>query len=359
MSEPPPAKRRRIGNTSVKPKPVIIDQSESALLGLSDDVLVIILRLLSSFDLLILSQTCLRLESMCLQTNSLWTKPDFTDHPMELKEMRKYLKLFNARTVSLTFEGFLKTKGQAVNISEAFLSEISRNCPQLQTLKLQNFYFQADKITFDQFPRTLTHLSFSGSEVTHLPTDNQSYFKNIHKIFPNLEILDLENCGWVSNHNLMAICKLEKLKILILKACFNIGECFAYTALATRFGFEKIEKFDLRDTNVSDMDIACFGRKPTLQEILVGGQTENKDKISDRGIDNLCVDSSSNIERLTLDNCDITDRSLITLAENMKRLKYLDVSRCKHITSDGLKIFESKTELRPKPFDFCNIVHEN
>ena len=156
----------------------------------------------------------------------------------------------------------------------------------------------------------------------------------------------------------MAICKLEKLKILNLKGCFNIGDCFAYTALATRFGFEKIEKFDLRDTNVSDMDIACFGRKSTLKELLVGGHSENKEKISDRGIDNLCVDNNSTIERLTLDNCDISDRSLIILAEKMKMLKYLDVSRCRNVTSDGLKIFESRVELRPKPFDYCEIVHE-
>ena len=225
MSDPPPAKKRRIGNTSVKPKPVIVDQSESALLRLSDDVIVIILRLLTSFDLLVLSETCLRLQSICLQTKSLWTSPYFTNHPMELTEMRRYLKLFNERMRSLTLEGFLKTRGQVVNISEAALSEISRNCPQLKTLKLQNFYFHADKITFDLFPNTLTHLSLSGSEVVHLPTGSQSYFKNIHQILPNLETLDLEKCGWVSNHNLMAICKLEKLKILILKGCVSIGDC--------------------------------------------------------------------------------------------------------------------------------------
>ena len=86
MSEPPPAKKRRIGNTSVKPKPVIVDQSESALLQLSDDVIVIILQLLTSFDLLVLSETCLRLQSICLQTKSLWSSPNFTDHPMDLTE---------------------------------------------------------------------------------------------------------------------------------------------------------------------------------------------------------------------------------------------------------------------------------
>ena len=66
------------------------------------------------------------------------------------------------------------------------------------------------------------------------------------------------------------------------------------------------------------MDIACFGRKLTLKEPLVGGHSENE--ITDRGIDNLCVDNNSIIERLTLDNCDISDRSLIILTEKIKML---------------------------------------
>ena len=41
-------------------------------------------------------------------------------------------------------------------------------------------------------------------------------------------------CGWVKNHCLMALCKLEHLRELSLRGCHRVGECFAYTALATR-----------------------------------------------------------------------------------------------------------------------------
>ena len=61
---------------------------------------------------------------------------------------------------------------------------------------------------------------------------------------------------------------------------FRIGECFAYTALATRFGFNNVEVFDLRDTNIGDTEVQCFGRKEAVLELLVGG--ERGQKITDR-----------------------------------------------------------------------------
>ena len=92
----------------------------------------------------------------------------------------------------------------------------------------------------------------------HRTCTDISYFKSISLHLPLLETLNLQNCGWVKNHCLMAICKLENLKTLNLRGCFRIGECFAYTALALKFGFNSIEKFDLRDTDMSDMSLACF-----------------------------------------------------------------------------------------------------
>ena len=111
----------------------------------------------------------------------------------------------------------------------------------------------------------------------------------------------VHRCGWVKNHCLMALCKLERLRILRLRGChrspswtsshffhhqnididmFRIGECFAYTALATRFGFNNVEVFDLRDTNIGDTEVQCFGRKEAVLELLVGG--ERGQKITDR-----------------------------------------------------------------------------
>ena len=92
MSEGPPlAKRRRVGNTRQEPRRSVTDQSKARILQLSDDVLMLIIKNLSTMELLILADTCLRFKSMCLETKSLWLDPDFSGHPMELKKMKECL----------------------------------------------------------------------------------------------------------------------------------------------------------------------------------------------------------------------------------------------------------------------------
>ena len=355
----PPAKRRRVGNTRPVQKRVVVDQSGARILQLPDDVLMLILNNLSSQELIILADTCIRFKSLCLETKSLWLDPDFSGHPMELKKMKECLNLFHTRTRSLTLEGMLRTKGQVMNLSEAYLGDISRVCPEIRTLRLQNFYVNAGKILFEHLPSSLTKLSLVGSEFHNLP---QPYFKNIHTKLPHLEELDLTNCGWVTDYFLMAICKIESLRVLSLRGCHNVGACFAYCALATRFGFNKIEKFDLRDTGIGDTELVCFGRKSSLKELLISGKKKDnlamyQFNVSERGIENITAGGSSNIERLTLAQFDLSDSLLMTLAAEMKRLTYLDVRGSTNITTDGLKLFESRVESRPGASQFCEILH--
>ena len=60
---------------------------------------------------------------------------------------------------------------------------------------------------------------------------------NLGHLNKTFQVLDLMDSPWVTNHSLMAICKIEELRELDLRGCFRMGECFAYTALACRFGF--------------------------------------------------------------------------------------------------------------------------
>jgi len=276
---------------------------------------------------------------------------------MDLKSIKKCVKKLHSRTISLAMEGFLHTKGKVNNISEVLLGEISKTCENLRTLKLHNCYFHGDKIGFEHFPKTLKHLSLEGCEIDNLPAD-RSYFKNIHKQLPLIEILCLEKCGWVKNHCLMAICKLENLKVLNLKGCFKIGECFAYTALATRFGFDKVESFDLRDTDIKDTELACFGRKENLKELLVGG--EFADQISDRGLMSICATVNNqpppaSIERLTLQQTKVTDEGLKILAKGLKNLRYLD-ARGSAVSEDGVRAFMRENENCEIITDFANMT---
>ena len=82
--------------------------------------------------------------------------------------------------------------------------------------------------------------------------------------------MDLSNCGWLSNHSLMSIAKLPELTELSLCGCFRMGDVFAYTALATKCGFKKLEDLDMRGTNIGDTEWSCFGRLPRIKRFLAG-----------------------------------------------------------------------------------------
>ena len=58
-------------------------------------------------------------------------------------------------------------------------------------------------------------------------------------------------------------------------------------------------------------------------------------KITDHGILNIC-DTDSALQRLTIDNCDISDESLAVLTRLLKNLIHLDVRNCSRLTLDGV-----------------------
>ena len=300
MSEgQPPAKRRRVGNTRPQQRRLVIDQSGSRILQLSDDVLMLILKYLSTKELIILADTCLRLKSLCLEEKSLWMDPDFSGHPMELKRMKECLNLLHGKTRSLTLEGLLKTKGQVMNLSEAYLGDIAKICPEIRSLRLQHFYVNAGKILFEHLPSSLTKLSLLGSEFHNLP---QPYFKNIHTKLPNLQEVNVTDCGWVTDYFLWEICKIETLKVISIR--------------------------DNEDCYIT--------------------------KITKRGISNIIATGASHIERLTLVRLHLCDGLLIKMASEMKMLTFLDIRHSSGITTDGVKLFNSIVENRPG--QFCQIL---
>ena len=302
------AKRRRVGSTRPKQRRMDTEQSEARILQLSDDVLMLILENLTTLELIILANTCLRFQSLCLETKSLWINPNFSGHPTELKRIKKCLSekcinVLNESTRSLTLGGRLMSKGQ-LNMSEAYLSNIAKVCPEIRTLRLLNFSVNEGKILFEHLPSSLTKLSLIESEFISIIPD--PYFKSIHTKLPNLEELNLTNCEWVTDYFLLQISKIETLKVLTL----------------------------FRD---------CY---------IVAGYRMTK-----RGIGYITAEGASNIERLTLVRCNLSDWALRKMASEMKRLKYLDIRRSYGVTTDGIKLFKSIVESRPPgASQFCEIL---
>jgi len=323
MSDAPPAKRRKVereesGETVTNVSPI---------LSLSDDILLLIFARLPSSCLWTIGETCQLFQRISVD-KTLWKDVDLRDSPRDLKTCKAILKRLHDSTNSFAITGLLKSKGRVENLSQVFMSDLSCKCSKLKELVLENCYINGETIGFNDFPPSIEKLSLEGSEIFNLPT-SRSYFKDISRHLPALHSLNLLKCGWVKNHCLMAICKLENLQYLNLRHCFKIGECFAYTALATRFGFGNLEFLDLRDTEIGDSELSCFGSKENIKELLVGG--EYGEKLTDRGFESLW---NKNIEKLTLTNTSLSEEGLLGLHSTLRKLRYLDVKENKQISKE-------------------------
>lgn len=131
----------------------------------------------------------------------------------------------------------------------------------------------------------------------------------------------------------------------------------AYSALATRCGFRSLASIDLRDTNVGDSEVPCFGGLPNLTHLYFGRNHSNENeeyppgfesngRITDKGVISMCLSAMNSgrkslLQVLTFINTEITDRSLDKLSAAYV-LQVLDVTGCKNITKDGIKNYVTK-----------------
>lgn len=86
---------------------------------------------------------------------------------------------------------------------------------------------------------------------------------------PNLTELRLDFCNFFETNDLTAFSKIPNLKILSLQGCNNMKNCVPYLSLSCRFGFTKLEVFDLRSTHITDSELQCLNILPNLKELLI------------------------------------------------------------------------------------------
>lgn len=127
------------------------------------------------------------------------------------------------------------------------------------------------QFTINEFPSELKSLTFK-----RIIYPNPKGYKRESKIFTgidsyltNLVELRLEFCNFFVTNDLTAFSKIPNLKILSLQGCPKMKNCVPYLSLSCRFGFFKLESFDLRDTLITDSELQCLNILPCLKEILV------------------------------------------------------------------------------------------
>ncbi|XP_076225038.1 uncharacterized protein LOC116424184 isoform X4 [Nomia melanderi] len=210
------------------------------ILDFSDDVLLNIFQYLSPQDLMAISLCCQRLGQVA-QDKTLWRRVDFRALPIQLNDfLKEYIKFLQPMTTTLAIRSSPYTE-EDDGLSPSFFNSIKTVCTQLKELIIEDYYINGDKC------------------------------------------LILSNCQWFTPHSLLVISKMPKLKELRLNSCHRLGECVAYTSLATRFGFKTLEILDLRDTALGDSEVGCFNCTKTLTHLYLErpsslGNTESVDQ---------------------------------------------------------------------------------
>ncbi|XP_043483961.1 uncharacterized protein LOC122512282 [Leptopilina heterotoma] len=235
-----------------------------SLLHLSDDVLLMIIKSLDPFDILNLSKCCHRLDQVT-QDRTLWSVMDYRAKSMTVTDLEKYIKFFQPSVKTFAIRG--NTEGKRYSeFTKHFLTTLLKTCTQLKELLIEDCYINGTEIQIPHLPSGLEKLSLKGCDLYQMEL-KQSYFFGVHEHMPHLTSLILSNCEWFAPHSLMVISKLPKLKELRLDSCYSLGECFAYTSLAARYGFKALEILDLRNTVIGDSEIACFNCTETLTHL--------------------------------------------------------------------------------------------
>lgn len=331
------------------------------MLDFSDDVLLNIFQYLAPQDLMAISLCCQRFGQVA-QDKTLWRRVDFRSLPIKLKDFtNEYIKFLQPVTTTLAIRRSLDN-GEIGRLSLRFFNTIKTVCTQLKELIIEDYVIHGDTIAITDFPHTLEKLSLEGCEMGYLRRD-KSYFFHMNFHMPNLTCLILSNCQWFTPHSLLVISKMPNLKELRLNSCHRLGECVAYTSLATRFGFKKLEILDLRDTALGDSEVCCFSSTSTLTHLYLEcpsslRDTELKDQESrpldreallnipptyeDAHVAQCCVEDGFQWENNSFGHCVITDRAICVLGSDMFDRKMVkDLAEGVIVVEDGERVFNN------------------
>ncbi len=152
----------------------------------------------------------------------------------------------------------------------------------------------------------------------------------------NLELLDLENCGRVTDSGLSELMALKNLRYLRLPRC-----AITDTGLKHLAGCSNLQWLDLNGCRlITDEGLKHLAALKNLRYLKLAGCSE----ITDHGLKHLA--SLQGLRWLDLSYCtNITDTGLAELAK-LKNLQYLALVRCDRITGAGLKQFAGLKNLQ-------------
>lgn len=255
-----------------------LDLPTGYLSRLSDEVLLIIFRNLSTKDLLSIfwcvdallqvkyvicgasmseslimqlayvCRTSRRLQRVCYETD-LWTKIEEPPDNLEILDLviNKFASPKTTVVKLVSPVSPLGNKGYRCSLCPSLIETLhyrtlspKTDLSSITQLHLIRQKFNGTAFRLQMLPKTLKILSLAETHIENVAEESY-YFQGLSDHFTSLEELDLSYCSWVSGHSLMSLSKFPSLTKLLLRGCRKVGECLAYVSLASRFGFKTLK----------------------------------------------------------------------------------------------------------------------
>eukprot|EP01112_Ceratiomyxa_fruticulosa_P015709 TRINITY_DN4658_c0_g1_i1.p1 TRINITY_DN4658_c0_g1~~TRINITY_DN4658_c0_g1_i1.p1 ORF type:complete len:347 (-),score=19.11 TRINITY_DN4658_c0_g1_i1:28-1068(-) len=243
------------------------------------------------------------------------------------------------------------------NISDITITELTENCPLIETLELHFCALLSDK-PLESLVAKLSHLRILS--LTHCAKLTDSSITAIATTCTNLQHITFTHSKITDKgvSDLVSICKglkeinLTSSRLITDKSVTSISQrCLKLKSLnlsgctqLSNTGFSTLVCFNLHSLNVSgcvelkDLGVLAFAQGcPFLTQVDIGYCK----LITDKSVSQLSL-RCPDLESVVLDSCDISDSSFKELALRCEKLKYVSLVGCKKITEDTLSKFRSK-----------------
>ena len=277
--------------------------------NLPDDIILHILHFLDVKNICNSGRVCRRWRRI-VKDNKLWRHVDLRPYKLNMQKIWKVLRAhFSDILLSLHIRGYLDPTSinwMKHNLSNAMLKELKERCPNMKTLTL--IKSNLSSVSAEHLPCKLQELCITSC---FLPP---KWFSHVDiAVKQSLLSLDLSNSSKLSNMDLKDIKDFNNLQFLSINGCYRVTE----EGLLTVNEFTKLSVLEMAETGCTDLNLHHIARRNTL------------------------------LTKLNLRACrQITDGGLSNLATGLKKLNYLDVTKCEKLSPAGIRTLDYVKQLK-------------
>ncbi|XP_052211191.1 F-box/LRR-repeat protein 4-like [Diospyros lotus] len=249
-------------------------------------------------------------------------------------------------------------------ITNSDMEFVARTCPKIQVLNLN---FKERRCSLDEFDekRCLKDVDDSGlcafatgcGELVRVFLRRRRQIGDLGiaslvGLARNLEYLDLGRCIGVTDESLQAIGSANSLRVLNLEGCFLITDR-GLASLASGCLSKTLKKLVIAECDrITDDGLLHLENLCCLEELNLG---DCGPKVTDIG--GMAIATIQTLRRLNFSwLINISDHTIIVLAQTCYNLEALDLTGCESTTGDGIRVFAGHRRLEELVLTGCEDI---